>query len=152
MIKILAFLVAVCSLVGCSSGPTHNSLHSVSSVGVKAEVINYYPFHDVSVIDGDTVDGDLELGFGILLTDQRVRLLGIDTPETRTRDLEEKRAGLESKRVVVEKIRNADEVWLGVETGQKPDSFGRILGVVWVDGLNLNEYLLENGLAEPFLP
>lgn len=51
----------------------------------------------VKVIDGDTVDIDLDLGFGIWLKDERVRLYGIDTPESRTRDKEEKVYGLAAK-------------------------------------------------------
>ena len=51
------------------------------------------------VVDGDTVDVDIDLGFGVWLRKQRVRLVGIDTPESRTKDLEEKKYGLGCKRV-----------------------------------------------------
>ncbi len=51
----------------------------------------------VHIVDGDTVDIDIDLGFGVWLRDQRVRLYGIDTPESRTRDLEEKKYGLAAK-------------------------------------------------------
>ena len=51
--------------------------------------MNEYNVKVLKVIDGDTVDVDIDLGFGIILTDERVRILGIDTPESRTRDLEE---------------------------------------------------------------
>ena len=53
------------------------------------------------VVDGDTVDVDIDLGFGIWIHNERVRLYGIDTPESRTRDLEEKKAGLFAKKVVL---------------------------------------------------
>ena len=53
------------------------------------------------VVDGDTVDVDIDLGFGIWVHNERVRLYGIDTPESRTRDLEEKKAGLFAKKVVL---------------------------------------------------
>ena len=49
------------------------------------------------VVDGDTVDVDIDLGFGVWLRKQRVRLVGIDTPESRTKDLEEKKYGLAAK-------------------------------------------------------
>ena len=51
------------------------------------------------VVDGDTVDVDIDLGFGVWLRKQRVRLVGIDTPESRTKDLQEKKYGLDRKRV-----------------------------------------------------
>ena len=51
----------------------------------------------MKVVDGDTVDVDIDLGFGVVLTDERVRIMGIDTPESRTRDLVEKKFGLASK-------------------------------------------------------
>ena len=51
----------------------------------------------IKVVDGDTVDVDIDLGFGVVLTDERVRMMGIDTPESRTRDKVEKKFGLSSK-------------------------------------------------------
>ena len=51
----------------------------------------------IKVVDGDTVDVDIDLGFGVVLTDERVRMMGIDTPESRTRDKVEKKFGLASK-------------------------------------------------------
>ena len=53
----------------------------------------------VKIIDGDTVDVDIDLGFGIWVHKERIRLFGIDTPESRTRDLEEKHFGLKAKAV-----------------------------------------------------
>ena len=54
----------------------------------------------VKIIDGDTVDVDIDLGFGVWLHKERIRLYGIDTPESRTRDLEEKKYGLNAKELV----------------------------------------------------
>ena len=56
-----------------------------------------YRVNIVKVVDGDTVDVDIDLGFGIWMKNERVRLFGIDTPESRTRDLEEKKYGLAAK-------------------------------------------------------
>ena len=56
-----------------------------------------YKCNIVKVIDGDTVDVDIDLGFGIWMKDERVRIMGIDTPESRTRDLLEKKFGLAAK-------------------------------------------------------
>ena len=55
-----------------------------------------------SVVDGDTVDVDIDLGFGIWMRDERVRIMGIDTPESRTRDLVEKKFGLAAKKRMTE--------------------------------------------------
>ena len=52
----------------------------------------------VKVVDGDTIDVDIDLGFGVWMRNQRIRMHGIDTPESRTRDLEEKKYGLTCKR------------------------------------------------------
>ena len=56
-----------------------------------------YKVNIIKVIDGDTVDVDIDLGFGMWIKDERVRIMGIDTPESRTRDLVEKKFGLASK-------------------------------------------------------
>ncbi len=56
-----------------------------------------YRAHIIKVVDGDTVDVDIDLGFGIVLSNERVRISGIDTPESRTRDKQEKKFGLAAK-------------------------------------------------------
>ena len=61
-----------------------------------------YRINVVKIIDGDTVDVDIDLGFGVWLKKQRIRLHGIDTPESRTRDLDEKRYGLMAKKFLTE--------------------------------------------------
>ena len=81
----------------------------------------------VKIIDGDTVDVDIDLGFGVWLKKQRIRLYGIDTPESRTRDLEEKKYGLVAKEFVeahlpVGSIRTLTTVQ------DKTGKYGRILG------------------------
>ena len=63
-----------------------------------------YRINVVKIIDGDTVDVDIDLGFGVWLKKQRIRLHGIDTPESRTRDLEEKRYGLMAKAFLTQQI------------------------------------------------
>ena len=60
----------------------------------------------VKVVDGDTVDVDIDLGFGVWLKDERVRLVGVDTPESRTRDLVEKAFGLAAKEFVSNFVSN----------------------------------------------
>ena len=84
----------------------------------------------VKVIDGDTVDVDIDLGFSVVLKKQRVRLYEIDTPESRTRDLEEKKFGLASKNYLLNKLDNADTITL---VSHDKGKLGRILGELFVD-------------------
>jgi micrococcal nuclease len=104
------------------------------------------------VLDGDTVDIDLDLGFNIVLANQRVRMAGIDTPESRTSNKEEKPRGLLSKKKLAEKLPVGS--WQIIET-QKSDSnddkFGRILGVfILEDGTKVNDWLIKNNYAVPY--
>ena len=89
-----------------------------------------YRVEVLKVIDGDTVDVDIDLGFGVWLKNERVRLYGIDTPESRTRDLEEKKFGLAAKERLKELLK--DDVYLRTMVGRGGEDmkgkFGRILG------------------------
>jgi len=99
------------------------------------------------VVDGDTLDLDIDLGFHITLS-ERVRLMGIDTPETRTRDPIEKANGLKSKGFVEDFVALRDgNVLLKVHGFGK---FGRPLVDLFVDGHNLNHKLVELGYASPY--
>ncbi len=107
----------------------------------------------LKVLDGDTVEIDLDLGFNIVLAHQRVRLAGVDTPESRTANAEEKVRGLLSKKKLQEKL--PEGTWATIET-QKPDSnddkFGRILGVfILEDGTRVNQWMIEHHYAVPYL-
>ena len=99
----------------------------------------------LKVVDGDTVDIDIDLGFGVWLRDERVRLYGIDTPESRTRDLEEKKYGLAAK-AFVENYLQGENIILRTKTYDSKGKFGRILGDLYVDGKEhtLCESLLHN--------
>lgn len=79
------------------------------------------------VVDGDTVDVDIDLGFGVWMRKQRIRCYGIDTPESRTRDLEEKKFGLLAKYYVERFLPVGDAATLVTEKDGK-GKFGRILG------------------------
>ena len=94
------------------------------------------------VVDGDTVDIDIDLGFGVWLHKERVRIYGIDTPESRTRDKVEKRFGLLAKEFVKKFVKGSDVIL----TTQKYDAkgkFGRILGDIMVDGKSLAQTMIE---------
>ena len=79
------------------------------------------------VVDGDTVDVDIDLGFGVWMHKERIRLHGIDTPESRTRDLEEKKYGLIAKQKIKDFMPGGSMQTL-VTTKDKAGKFGRILG------------------------
>jgi micrococcal nuclease len=100
------------------------------------------------VVDGDTIDVDIDLGFNISYT-QRVRLAGIDTPESRTKDTREKALGLEVKNKVKSAIESAKTVIIKTELPDSTEKYGRILGWVYLDGAakSLNEQLIDEGYA-----
>tara|TARA_R110000782_G_scaffold194969_1_gene284558 strand:+ start:639 stop:1094 length:456 start_codon:yes stop_codon:yes gene_type:complete len=105
------------------------------------------------VIDGDTVDVDIDLGFGIILTDERVRIMGIDTPESRTRDKIEKLFGLASKKRLKELL--SKQCVLKTEINKNGEDmkgkFGRVLGdFVAADGRMITDILIKEGYAVPY--
>tara|TARA_B100001287_G_scaffold95499_1_gene80242 strand:- start:1018 stop:1479 length:462 start_codon:yes stop_codon:yes gene_type:complete len=110
----------------------------------------------LKVIDGDTVDVDIDLGFGVVLTDERVRMMGIDTPESRTRDKIEKKFGLASKARLKEILGN--ETILQTQINRNGEDmkgkFGRILGdfQIELDGETklATQVLVEEGHAVPY--
>ena len=100
----------------------------------------------VKIIDGDTVDVDIDLGFGIWMSKERIRLLGIDTPESRTRDKEEKKYGLAAKKYLTEMLN--DEGGIVLKTKKDAEGkFGRILGELWrttdYADKSINQYLVD---------
>lgn len=101
------------------------------------------------VIDGDTIDVDIDLGFSITIT-QRVRLQGIDAAETRTKDLVEKEKGLAAKEWLEKELSREGE-WI-IET-TKEDKYGRILGTLYLvgDPVTVNERMLNEGIAGPYI-
>ena len=106
----------------------------------------------IKVVDGDTVDVDIDLGFDIMLRDERVRIMGIDTPESRTRDKVEKKFGLASKARLKELIGGKSGPILKTQINKKGEDmrgkFGRILGdFVTDDGRLVTEILVEEGHA-----
>ena len=84
----------------------------------------------IKVVDGDTVDVDIDLGFGIVLSDERVRIAGIDTPESRTRDKEEKKFGLAAKARVKQLLGKTCvlKTQINKDGEDMKGKFGRILG------------------------
>ena len=81
----------------------------------------------LKIVDGDTVDVDIDLGFGVVLSNQRIRLYGIDTPESRTRDLEEKKCGKLAAKYIEDHIKVSSTFTLRTRLDGK-GKYGRILG------------------------
>ena len=99
----------------------------------------------VKVVDGDTIDIIIDLGFD-LTKKERVRLAGIDTPESRTRDLEEKKFGLEAKAFLERRLKDGFGSGLKVKT-EKDGKYGRMLGWVICGKTNINEEMVYRGYA-----
>ena len=111
--------------------------------------MNEYNVKVLKVIDGDTVDVDIDLGFGIVLTDERVRIMGIDTPESRTSDKIEKVFGLAAKARLKELL-DQEAVLITHDDKNGEDmkgKFGRVLGDFRVGGKTVTEILIEEGHA-----
>ena len=102
----------------------------------------------LKIIDGDTVDVDIDLGFGIVLKNERVRVMGIDTPESRTRDKVEKHFGLAAKKRLKEMLDNKSGPILKTQINKKGEDmkgkFGRILG----DFRTINDQVVSITLME----
>ena len=98
------------------------------------------------VVDGDTVDCILDLGFSILHK-CRVRLFGIDTPESRTRDKDEKVRGKLAAKFLGDAIDNGKKVVLRSKLKDSKGKYGRVLGEIIVDDININVAMIENYLA-----
>ena len=115
----------------------------------------------VKIVDGDTVDVDIDLGFGIVLKDERVRIMGIDTPESRTRDLVEKKFGLASKAKLKELLKGQPvlKTQINKDGEDMKGKFGRILGDFIVEdgyggyknGSLVTKILINEGYAVKYM-
>jgi micrococcal nuclease len=112
----------------------------------------YFVKQVINVVDGDTIDVVIDLGFDISFT-SRVRLAGIDTPESRTKDKAEKALGLESKKYLADRIKAAKNVVIKTEKMNSSEKFGRILGWIYLDGegTSINHEMIEKGYAWGYL-
>jgi micrococcal nuclease len=106
----------------------------------------------LKVVDGDTIDVDIDLGFDISFT-SRVRLAGIDTPESRTTNKEEKVLGLEVKDRLKHLVAEATTVVIRTEKMNSSEKYGRILGWLFLDGAekSVNEALIADGYAWDYM-
>jgi len=100
------------------------------------------------VVDGDTIDADIDLGFSISL-EKRIRLAGVDTPESRTKDLKEKAMGLESKEWLKKKLEGAKDIIIKTELPDSTEKYGRIIGHLFINRqeTSLNNQMIDEGYA-----
>ena len=105
-----------------------------------------------TVVDGDTIDVIIDLGFDILFA-SRVRLAGIDTPESRTTDKAEKVLGIEAKEYLKKQLKDAKSVVIRTEKMNSSEKYGRILGWVYVNGESesVNNKMINDGYAWGYL-
>ena len=98
------------------------------------------------VVDGDTIDVILDLGFDIMFR-SRVRLYGIDTPESRTRNKDEKVRGKMAGSFLKDAVDSGAQVVIQTKLKDSRGKYGRVLGNVIVDGININQQMIDNYLA-----
>ena len=111
------------------------------------------------IVDGDTVDVDIDLGFGMVYKKQRERMMGIDTPESRTKDLEEKFYGKQAKKFLTSLLKETEVELVSHDKGK----FGRILGELFItvkenedtryeiaNKKSVNQMMIDNYHAVPY--
>ena len=100
------------------------------------------------VVDDDTIDADIDLGFDISLT-KRIRFAGIDTPESRTTNVKEKALGLESKEWLKKALEGAKDILIKTELPDSTEKYGRIIGHLFINGqeTSMNTQMIDEGYA-----
>ena len=100
------------------------------------------------VVDGDTIDADIDLGFDISIS-KRIRLAAIDTPESRTSDKYEKVLGLQSKEWLKHRLKDATDIIIRTELPDSTEKYGRIIGHLYINGeeMSLNNQMIVEGYA-----
>ena len=102
----------------------------------------------LKVVDGDTIDASIDLGFDISLS-KRIRLAGIDAPESRTTNLKEKALGLESKEWLKKALEGAKDILIKTELPGSTEKYGRIIGHLFINDqeTSLNNQMIDEGYA-----
>jgi micrococcal nuclease len=102
----------------------------------------------LKVVDGDTIDASIDLGFDISLS-KRIRLAGIDSPESRTTNLKEKALGLESKEWLKKTLEGAKDIIIKTEKPDSTEKYGRIIGHLFINDqeTSLNNQMIAEGYA-----
>lgn len=121
----------------------------ITSTAAQADILKrdyVYDARVVSVYDGDTIRVDIDLGFNLWLHNESIRLIGINAPELRGA---EKSEGLKTKEWLSKKIPPDTMIILKTEKDDR-EKYGRYLGTIYLDGINLNEEMLNLGLAKKY--
>lgn len=118
--------------------------------GIDPSRCSKFPALVSAVTDGDTIVADIDLGFSVVMSKSKVRLWGINTPESRTKNPLEKAAGIAAKTRLSELVMGVDGVELCIDRRKPRGKFGRILAIVFVNDLNVNQTLLDEGHATPY--
>ena len=121
--------------------------NSTPIYGMDLDIRYLYNAELIRVIDGDTVDAWIDLGFDITIR-RRIRLWGIDAPETRTLDLREKAEGIEVKERLIE-ILTLNRGYFAVRSVGL-DKYGRCLGEIYIRDVNINKQLLAEGIVDVY--
>lgn len=108
-----------------------------------------FPATLIKVTDGDTIQVNLHLGFGVALEKEKIRMYGINTPESRTSNPAEKVAGLAAKARLQEMLASKD-LEICVDRKKPRGKFGRVIGIVFAEGKNVNDRLIAEGHAIPY--
>lgn len=117
-------------------------------IGSETNLYLYKVKRFIKNYDGDTIDLEIDLGFNTIRI-ERVRLYGVDTYEMRAKDKKEKELAREAQRYVELKLNTAKALF--VETiKDKTGKYGRMLAIIWYDGINLNDELVEKGYAKEY--
>jgi len=103
------------------------------------------------IVDGDTIDASIDLGFDISL-EKRIRLAGIDSPESRTSDANEKKYGLQSKEWLKHRVEGAKDILIKTEKPDSTEKYGRIIGHLFInnEATSLNDQMIVEGYAWPY--
>ena len=103
------------------------------------------------VVYGDTIDASIDLGFDISL-EKRIRLAGVDTPESRTTDVEEKKLGLDAKNWLKHRLEFAKDIIIRTELPDSTEKYGRIIGHLYINGeeVSLNNQMITEGYAREY--
>ena len=113
------------------------------------DTLQYYAAEFVRNYDGDTLTCNIDLGLGVVLQDQSIRLFGIDTPEIRGGTKESKARARRAKSFLASKLKPGDKFLIRTEQ-DKRGKYGRVLATCFVSGVNINREMLILGLAKPY--